>query len=164
MNDLADDHLIAIEPYPGGVLKAGFPGLSQLMQRPVQEVPLTFFERLQANDILFIDSSHVVRIGGDVIYLYLEVLPRLAPGVLVHVHDVYLPRHYPKRWVVDSRRFWTEQYLLQAFLAFNRTFEVLWAGMYAAARWPDDLERLLPNPLGQQINYESGSFWMRRCY
>lgn len=163
MNDLADDRLIAIEPNPNEVLRTGFPGLSELVQRPVQDVPLSFFERLQDNDLLFIDSSHVVRLGGDVIYLYLEVLPRLVPGVLVHVHDVYLPGNHPKRWVVDFRHFWTEQYLLQAFLAFNTAFEVLWSGTYAATRWPDDLERLLPNPLGQQINYQSSSFWMRRC-
>lgn len=122
--------LVAIEPYPNEILKAGFPYLSGLICKEVQDVPLSEFEKLNENDILFIDSSHVLRIGNDVQYEYLEILPRLNKGVIVHAHDIFLPAEYPKEWILRDRRFWTEQYLLQAFLAFNKTYEVLWAGSY----------------------------------
>src|SRR5207247_5820903 len=85
---------------------------------------------LQSGDVLFIDSSHTVKIGGDVNYLFLEVLPRLKPGVIVHVHDIFLPFEYPREWVRDDFRFWAEQYLLQAFLTFNSEFQVLMANNY----------------------------------
>jgi len=118
----------------------------------VQQVPLEVFEGLEENDILFIDSSHVLRAGSDVHYEYLEILPCLRPGVLVHVHDIFLPDDYPRDWMTSRHRFWNEQYVLQAFLAFNRDFEVLWSSHMIAA----ELERLLPGaPPG-------GSFWMRR--
>src|SRR4051794_19149471 len=79
--------LICIEPYPEEVLRRGFHALKQLIEKPVQQVDLELFEALKKDDVLFIDSSHVVRIGGDVDFLFLEVLPRLQPGVIVHVHD-----------------------------------------------------------------------------
>ena len=121
--------LIAFEPYPNDVLKAGFPGLSKLISTKIQDVPLSKFNELQENDILFIDSSHVLKIGNDVQYEYLEILPRLNKGVIVHVHDIFLPAEYPKEWILKDYRFWTEQYILQAFLVFNNAFEVLWGGV-----------------------------------
>jgi hypothetical protein len=91
----------------------------------VQELHYSWFNSLRENDVLFIDSTHMVKIGGDVVYLYLEVLPRLNSGVLVHTHDIFLPLEYPRDWVLKNHWFWSEQYLLQAFLAFNDQFEVL---------------------------------------
>lgn len=152
--------LVAIEPYPNETLKAGFPGLSRLIPNEVQEVPLTEFKNLTANDILFIDSSHVLRIGNDVQYEYLDILPRLNKGVLIHIHDIFLPAEYPKKWVTELRRFWTEQYLLQAFLAFNDSFEVLWAGSWMHLNHPEKLERAFSSyNRGSTL---PGSFWMRR--
>lgn len=110
--------LIAIEPYPNDILRKGFPGLLKLIVARGQDIDLSEFKKLKENDILFIDSSHVLKIGGDVKYEYLEILPRLNKGVLVHIHDVFLPAEYPKTWVLNDYQFWTEQYLLQAFLAF----------------------------------------------
>ena len=123
-----DCELIAIEPYPNKTLKQGFPGLTRLISKNVQDVPLAIFGNLTENCILFIDSSHVLKTGGDVQYEYLEILPRLNKGVIVHIHDIFLPSEYPKTWVLKDYRFWTEQYILQTFMAFNRGFEVLWAG------------------------------------
>jgi predicted O-methyltransferase YrrM len=151
--------VIACEPYPEEVLSRGLDGLT-LRQTFVQDVPLTEFDSLQANDILFIDSSHVLKIGSDVQYEYLEILPRLRPGVIVHVHDIFLPAEYPRTWVMDQFRFWTEQYLLQAFLAFNETFEVLWAGSYMHLTHPERLERAFRSY--QRTTRWPGSFWMRR--
>ena len=111
--------LICIEPFPRAFLREGFPGLRSLIEKKVQDIELEFFSQLESDDILFIDSSHTVKIGSDVNYLFLEVLPRLRPGVIVHVHDIFLPFEYRRDWVLDELRFWSEQYLLQAFLAIQ---------------------------------------------
>ena len=154
----AGSSLICIEPYPRDFLRKGFPGLQSLIEKKVQEIELDFFSKLKSGDILFIDSSHTVKIGGDVNYLFLEVLPRLKPGVIVHVHDIFLPFEYRRDWVLDEFRFWTEQYLLQAFLAFNSQFEVLMANNYLNYYHQDDLKTAFPN----LTSWGGGSFWMRR--
>jgi hypothetical protein len=151
---------VAIEPHPNELLLGGFPGLSRLVRREVQDVPLREFEALRENDILFIDSSHVLKAGSDVRYLLLEVLPRLAPGVLVHVHDVFLPSEYPREWVLRHRRFYTEQYLLHAFLLFNRAFAVLWSASYLHLNHPEELEAAFAS-YGPKTRWP-GSLWMRR--
>lgn len=152
--------LVAIEPHPNEYLKVGFPGLTELVQAPVQDVPLARFEALEENDILFIDSSHVLRIGSDVQYEYLEILPRLKKGVLVHLHDIFLPAEYPRRWVMEHRRFWNEQYLLQAFLAFNQAYEVVLACSFLHLMRPERLERAFSSYARDRE--WPGSFWMRR--
>ena len=153
--------LVAIEPYPGDVLRRGVPGLSRLIAAPAQRVPLAEFEALGADDILFIDSSHVLKIGSDVQREYLEILPRLRPGVLVHIHDIQFPFEYPKNLVLDSRRFWNEQYLLQAFLAFNSAFEVLWASNYMLTRHRELLAAAFPMSFSLPRLWPS-SCWIRR--
>ena len=152
--------LIAVEPYPNDVLKAGFPGLSELISTKIQDIPLSEFNKLKENDILFIDSSHVLKIGSDVQYEYLEILPRLNKGVIVHLHDIFLPAEYPREWVLKDYRFWTEQYLLQAFLAFNDNFEVLWAGSYIHLKHPDKLEAAFSSY--KRDERLPGSFWIRK--
>ncbi len=150
--------LICVEPFPSDFLSKGFPRLKALVTRKVQEIELDFFSQLEAGDILFIDSSHTVKIGGDVNYLFLEVLPRLKPGVIVHVHDIFLPFDYRRDWVMDEFRFWTEQYLLQAFLSFNSEFEVLLANRYVAYRYMQQFKTTFPT----SPSWGGGSFWMRR--
>jgi predicted O-methyltransferase YrrM len=152
--------LVAIEPHPNATLRAGFSGLSRLIAKPVQEIPLTEFANLKENDILFIDSSHVLQIGSDVQYEYLEILPRLAKGVVVHVHDIFLPSEYPRRLALGDRRFYNEQYLLQAFLTFNTAFEVLWAGSFMHLRHSDALAAAFPSY--DPATVWPGSFWIRR--
>ena len=114
--------VVCIEPFPREFLRKGFPGLRSLMENKVQDIDRDFFSQLESGDILFIDSSHTVKIGGDVNYLFLEVLPRLKPGVIVHVHDIFFSL-VQAQLGMDEFRFWTEQYLLQAFLIFNSEFE-----------------------------------------
>lgn len=150
--------LICIEPFPREFLRKGFSGLQTLVEKNVQQIDLEFFSQLNAGDILFIDSSHTVKIGGDVNYLFLEVLPRLKPGVIVQVHDIFLPFEYRRDWVLDEFRFWTEQYLLQAFLTFNSEFEVLLGNYYLSHYHQQDLKGVFPD-LPRWIG---GSFWMRR--
>lgn len=153
--------LTAIEPYPGPVLKRGFPGLTQLITAKVEDVPLATFAELSENDILFIDSSHMLKIGSDVQYEYLEILPRLNKGVIIHVHDIFLPAEYPRAWVINEHKFWTEQYLLQAFLAFNDSFDVLWAGSFLHLKYSEKLNQAF-NSYNRDKNWP-GSFWMRKA-
>jgi hypothetical protein len=153
-----DSELICIEPFPQEFLRHGFSGLHSLIEKKVEDVDLEFFAQLNAGDILFIDSSHTVKIGGDVNYLFLEVLPRLKPGVIVHVHDILFPFDYRRDWVMDEFRFWAEQYLLQAFLSFNSEFEVLLSNSYLAYRYMEDLKATFP----KSPWWGGGSFWMRR--
>ncbi len=154
------DELVAFEPYPTEVLRRGLGGSIRLDQRRLQDVPLDTFDELGAGDILFIDSSHVVATGSDVCIELLDIVPRLAPGVLVHVHDVFLPAEYPRKWLLRDRYFWTEQYLLQAFLAFNDAFEVIWAGHYMHLEHPDALREAFASYARTPAS--PGSFWFRR--
>jgi hypothetical protein len=150
--------IICIEPFPQQFLKHGFPGFHSLIEKKVEDIDLEFFSQLDPGDVLFIDSSHTVKMGGDVNYLFLEVLPRLKPGVIVHVHDIFLPFEYRRDWVMDEFRFWTEQYLLQAFLTFNSEFEVLMGNSYLAHHHMEDLKATFP----KSPWWGGGSFWMRR--
>jgi predicted O-methyltransferase YrrM len=135
--------LLAVDPWASEKVRS-IAGL-QVLRQPVQDAPFEVFEGLVGGgegdggggghgigegDVLFIDSTHVVKIDGDVPHLYLEVVPRLAPGVLVHAHDVHFPYNVPhpaEQYVVRRKWgwYWTEAMLLQAFLAFNREFEVV---------------------------------------
>lgn len=152
--------LICIDPFPHKLTreKNRIPALQSVIESKVQDVDVEFFSQLESGDILFIDSSHTVKTGGDVNYLFLEVLPRLKPGVIVHVHDIFLPFEYRRDWMLKEFRFWTEQYLLQAFLIFNPEFEVLMANSYLNHYYSADLKAAFPN-LRRWIG---GSFWMQR--
>jgi Methyltransferase domain len=152
--------LICIDPFPHELIRKSnsIPPLRSLIETKVQDVDVEFFSQLESGDILFIDSSHTVKIGGDVNYLFLEVLPRLKAGVIVHVHDIFFPFEYRRDWMLQEFRFWTEQYLLQAFLIFNPQFEVLMANSYLHHYHLPDLKAAFPN-LRRWIG---GSFWMRR--
>ncbi|MFH1216833.1 MAG: class I SAM-dependent methyltransferase [Pseudomonadota bacterium] len=146
-----------IEPYPRDFLVPGVPGISSLIQTKVEDVGLDLFAELGSNDILFIDSSHVCKTGSDVNYLYFEVLPRLNPGVIIHIHDIFFPYDYPPKWVIDENRSWNEQYLLRALLMHSRAFKVLFGCAYAHYVLPD----LVRSVCGGQL-LGGGSFWMKR--
>jgi len=152
--------LTSVEPYPNSVLKSGFPGFSKLITKKVQDIPLSEFSSLEENDVLFIDSSHALKIGSDVQYEMLEILPRLKKGVLVHIHDIFLPAEYPKSWVLKKFRFLNEQYLLQAFLAFNKSFEVQWAASYMHLKHPSKLEVAFSSY--KRNKRWPSSFWMKK--
>lgn len=156
-------HLTIVEPYPWDMLKKGVPGVDLLLQERIQAVDLGLFTSLQAGDILFIDSSHVLRPGGDVQREYCEILPRLAPGVLVHIHDISLPKPY-FQYYFQNHLYWNEQYLLQAFLTYNSRYEVLWPGTYMYLRHADEMARAFPEIADMRQQYplaEPSSFWLR---
>ena len=149
-----------IDPFPRDFLAAGVEGITRLIASRMEEIDLTVFEALEAGDVLFIDSSHVSKVGSDVNFLFFEVLPRIKPGVYVHLHDIFLPDEYPKAWVLDEGRAWNEQYLLHAFLMSNREWRVVWMAHYLLSRHREAVTSMFPRcpELGA-----GGSFWMQRC-
>jgi len=158
----AGSRLIAIEPYPSDFLLA----LTsvELRHSKLQEVDLAFFDRLGAGDILFIDSSHVLKEGGDVWMEYCELIPRLKPGVYVHVHDISTPKPYPAIYH-DQHLHWNEQYVLQALLTHSDRLEVVWAGSYLFDKYAERMETAFaPEYQTMRETFpfaEPTSFWLR---
>lgn len=133
-------------------------GLSAQHRVAAQDVPMAEFESLLSGDILFVDTTHTVKIGSEVNRVILDVLPALAPGVLVHFHDILLPYEYP-RWQIERWGAWNEQYLLQAFLIGNPRYEVLVALHAMARRDPGRLAKLAPH-YNDREHFPTG-FWIR---
>lgn len=134
--------MICIEPYPRTQLKK-IQGKCQIQIIPklVQDVDIDFFKILDEGDILFIDSSHMVKVGSDVNFLYLDVLPNLRKGVVIHIHDIPFPYPTPdpEQWIFGAHQFWTESALLQAFLAYNSAFKILLCSSYLHYKKPKEL-------------------------
>jgi hypothetical protein len=152
---LAGLEMTCIEPHPARLRSLLRPGDAvTVVEQPVQDVPLETFEKLGAGDILFIDSSHVAKAGSDVTWLLLHVLPRLAAGVAVHVHDIFWPFTYPARWLAE-RRDWNEGYFLHAFLSGNHSWEIL---LFASWLWQEHPEAVPPRLASGQ----PGSLWLRK--
>jgi hypothetical protein len=150
-----------VEPYPKllrSLLAPDDEKRIEIIGERVQDVPVARFRELQGNDILFIDSTHVSKTGSDVNYLFFEVLPALAPGVLVHVHDIFYPFEYPSRWVMEGRA-WNENYLLRAFLQFNTAFRIELFANWLATFHREVLLARLPKCAGNL----GGNIWLRRA-
>lgn len=144
-----------VDPFPRDNELAG--GLVDLRRISATDLGRDDFGALAAGDILFVDTTHTVKVGSEVNHIILEGLPYLAPGVLVHFHDIYLPFEYPRRQVEGLGYHWAEQYLLQAFLAFNRDFEVLVPLHLLTREYADQLGEVLP-----LVPTATASFWLRR--
>ena len=152
-------HITCIEPYPESFLHSSACAIDRLVQAKVQDVPLEEFDALAAGDVLFIDSSHVSKVGSDVNHLLFKVLPRLASGVRIHIHDIFLPFEYPRSWVLEQGRSWNEQYLLQALLMDSTAFGVVFGSAYCTWKHPD----LLANAVaGLEQAGGGGSFWIEK--
>ena len=136
-------------------------GRLDLSRELYMKVERIYAVTLDENDMLIIDSSHIIRPQGDVVTEYLEILPTLAPGVLVHIHDIFTPRDYPESWVKKDVRLWNEQYLLEAFMSFNSGFEVVAALNYLMHHYYEQFAAKCP-VLRHQQGREPGAFWIRR--
>jgi predicted O-methyltransferase YrrM len=143
-----------VEPFPNEAVFAGLPDGWEVHRQIVQHADLGIFERLQAGDVCFYDGSHCVRTGGDVNWFLFEVMPRLAPGVLVQIHDIFLPDDYHDEWVYDEGLSWNEQYLVQAFLMHNDAWRVRIANHM--------LWRERPEALAEVYDMDGGSLWLER--
>lgn len=150
-----------IEPYPDRRLLEAELNI-ELISKRVEEIDLDFFSCLEANDVLFIDSSHTVKFGSDVCYEFLEVLPTLNAGVWIHVHDIFFPHDYPAEWLIKRRLALNEQYLLEAFLAFNKNFSVQLANYWICLEHPDQAANLAWVSSHPTQPTGASSFWMKR--
>ena len=147
---------VCIEPYANPWLEQ-MQGI-RLVRSRVQDCAIDWSRELQAGDLLFIDSSHIIRPQGDVLKEYLEILPRLASGVFVHVHDIYTPRDYPASMVIDKVVLWNEQYLLEALLTDSDRYEVVAAVNFLKADHFEALQRACPFVTRDSM---PGSFYLR---
>lgn len=153
-----------VDPFPGHVLE-GLPGVGEVLRRRVELLEADVFRALGENDILFVDSGHTVRAGGDVNFLVLDILPVLAPGVVVHFHDIALPYEYAEVYFTNPkfRVFWTEAYLLQAFLCHNAAYEVLLAMNFLMRDHAATFRSVWPHYDPSIHRFPSHSFWIRRA-
>jgi Methyltransferase domain len=147
---------VCIEPYE-------MPWLEQtgitVIRKPIEDLELSFFSRLQENDILFIDSSHIIRPQGDIVFEYLQLLPSLNKGVIVHIHDIFSPKNYLKQWLQDDVLFWNEQYLLEAFLTHNESWLILAALNFLHHHHYEKLQSVAPFLTPDR---EPGSFYIQK--
>ncbi len=170
--------LVTIDPHPDRFPQEALSNRVHLITQTVQNVDLDLFLNLESGDFLFLDSSHVVGIGSDVVREYLEIIPRVAGGVLIHAHDIFIPADYPREAVLHNLAFWSEQYLLQALLMFNQQFEVLWGSSCMQSRattaleisfpqWQHSYRNMSPKkrrfiPTRDGDHTWPSSFWMRK--
>lgn len=150
-----------IEPYTErleSLLRPSDAGRVTVMRARVQDVPLETFDALSAGDILFLDTTHIVKTGSDVLHEVFHILPRLASGVIVHFHDVFDAFEYPERWVFEENRSWNEQYLLRAFLMYNPAFEILYANQFYFRRRREAVARQAP----LIARNAGGGLWLRK--
>lgn len=156
-----------IEPYPSERLLEHDAQLQTIIQTPLQEVSLDIFKTLKANDFLFIDTTHTVKIGSDVNHLLFNVIPHLASGVIIHFHDIFLPFEYPRRWYDELSIFWNEQYLLLGYLMDNPTIELLLPNYVLSMQFKEQLGERFKGfdiwHLTENMGGASGaSFWLRK--
>lgn len=154
--------LTFIEPHPERLRHLLGHGASKanitILECNVQQINLDIFERLEGGDILFIDSSHVLRTGGDVCHELFEILPRLPSGVVVQIHDIFWPFEYPRQWVVNDNRSWNEIYAVRAFLTHNDRWNIVMFNSYMALVERDLIAKTYPD----FCRRPPGAIWLQR--
>jgi hypothetical protein len=130
----------------------------RVLEIPVQQVPEAAFDLLESGDMLFVDSTHVLRTGSDVCFELFNILPRLASGVLVHFHDIFWPFEYPPQWIIEENRSWNELYALRAFLSHNDAWRIVLFNDYLAKLERDMIETTYP----QFMRNSGAALWLER--
>lgn len=149
-----------VEPYPErlvSLLTESDKTSHRICVDAAQDIPQNIYTQLNANDILFIDSSHVAKAGSDVVFLLTEILPLLSDGVIIHIHDIYWPFEYPEEWILSGRA-WNEAYMIKAFLQFNTSFEILLFNSYLTQHHQDFMSQHMP----LFIPDGGSSLWIRK--
>ena len=159
-----DFDIICIEPYPSDYLKKlNNIGEINLIESCLQDINLNIFTLLNKNDILFIDSSHVLKLDSDVMFYFTKIFPLLNNGVLIHIHDIFFPYDYPFNWLKQGR-FWNEQYFLYVFLQYNTKFKIKFCNSYAGYKYHDTLAIIQKNVYERKIGidniFSGGSIWL----
>lgn len=158
--ELHDLELTCIDPNPErllGLLNDADKATVTVHRSPAENIAIETFDVLEENDILFIDSSHISKSGSDVNFLYFQVLPRLRPGVVVHIHDFYYPFEYPAHYLAAGC-IWNELYVLYAFLCYNNVFQVMFFNHWFWQEHSEIVKQYLP----QAAEILTGSIWLRR--
>jgi hypothetical protein len=160
-----DLEIICIEPYPSDYLiKLYERGEITLIQNGLENIDLSIFNTLAENDILFIDSSHVVKLDSDVMFYFTKIFPLINKGVLIHIHDIFFPYDYPLEWLKEGR-FWNEQYFLYIFLQYNTKFKIKFCNSYSHYKYKEELRIIqkdtyeIKNKFTEDV-YSGGSIWL----
>ena len=135
-----------VEPYPdrlNTLISAADRAKVTVQEKMVQEIDLRSFQALASGDLLFVDSSHVMKFGSDLYRIIFEILPVLAVGVHVHFHDIFASFEYPEEWIREGR-YWNECYLLRAFLAHNQCWEITFFNDYVNGEFADFIQATMP--------------------
>jgi hypothetical protein len=160
-----DVDIICIEPYPSDYLiKLDDIGAITLIKDCLENIDLNIFKTLTENDILFIDSSHVLKLDSDVMFYFTKIFPILNKNVLIHIHDIFFPYDYPLKWLKEGR-FWNEQYFLYTFLQYNTKFKIKFCNSYSTYKYPTELETIQKNTYERENNitnsiFGGGSIWL----
>jgi predicted O-methyltransferase YrrM len=160
-----DLDIICIEQYPSNYLEELHnAGKITLIKENLENVDLNIFNRLTSNDILFIDSSHVLKLDSDVMFYFTQIFPLLNKGVLIHIHDIFFPYDYPLEWLKEGR-FWNEQYFLYVFLQYNTKFKIQFCNSYSGYKYRNELKTIQQNTYEIKNNftndiYSGGSIWL----
>ncbi len=150
---------VCIEPFPRSWLKKK--NDIKLVLQNLEDISSEFFLNLEQNDILFIDSTHMIKPKGDVLTEYLEIIPLLKPGVIIHIHDIFTPRNYPEEWIFEAVSFWNEQYLVETILSYSDKMEILLALNYLHRNQKNLLESRCPF-LKNNFTKEPRSLWLKK--
>lgn len=162
-NELFLDNRVActfIEPHPElllSLIKDGDKRRVEIISSKLQDVDPKHFSSLSENDILFIDSTHVSKVGSDVNHIFFEIIPSLNSGVYIHFHDICYPFEYPKMWVYENRA-WNESYLLRAFLQYNQAFKIVFFNNFLGHFFPEEIAKDMP----LFMKNIGGSIWLRK--
>ena len=160
-----DLDIICIEQYPSNYLEELHnAGKITLIKENLENVDLNIFNRITSNDILFIDSSHVLKLDSDVMFYFTQIFPLLNKGVLIHIHDIFFPYDYPLEWLKEGR-FWNEQYFLYTFLQYNTKFKIQFCNSYSGYKYRNELKTIQQNTYEIKNNftndiYSGGSIWL----
>lgn len=155
MTLLYNEIITCIEPYENKWLD----NLDiKIIRKKIEDISFEKYLNLKKNDILFIDSSHMIRPQGDVLKLFLEILPRLRKGVIIHIHDIFTPKDYPKQWLVNENKFWNEQYLVEALISNSSKYDIFLSLNYLKNNFYNKLKRICPYLTKK---HEPGSFYLK---
>ncbi len=166
INDLFFDssiQLTFVEPYPDRLYKhltEQDRSSTKIITNKVQDVPMDIFESLRENDILFVDSSHVSKIGSDVNHIFFNILPKIKKGVWIHFHDIFYPFELPQHWILQNSRYWNESYVLRAFLMNNDSYEVKLFNSMLHKKHRSWFEKEMPECLIDEN--DTGSIWIKK--
>ena len=165
-NDLflnSNTSITFIDPYPErllSLLKAEDKQKHTIVRSIIQDTDIEIFKKLESNDILFIDSSHISKVGSDLNYILFEILPVLKSGVLIHFHDIFYPFELPEKWILERKWFWNENYILRAYLTENKRYDIVNFNTYLHAEYRKWFSEHMPACLIEEEG--TGSIWIRK--